>query len=96
MTNNEPQSSDEFPQGMTFTRKPVQDPYTVGVSCEKGTLYPETCVMIEDDGKSIQQLRAERQARDRKAWLARNKHLAPMSFKESHGRVNKEYHKNDK
>lgn len=38
---NEPQSSDEFPAGMKFTREPIDNP--LAVACGKGTMYPITC-----------------------------------------------------
>lgn len=58
----EPQSSDEFPQGMKFTRESIEDPYALGITYNKGTLYPETCEM------TIQEARAARQARGRAVW----------------------------
>lgn len=37
MTNiNEPQSSDEFPQGMKFTREDTIDPYAVVETLQEG------------------------------------------------------------
>lgn len=38
-------SSDELPQGMKFTREPIENP--LAITCNKNTLYPETCSMCK-------------------------------------------------
>jgi len=47
MTNlSEIQNSEDMPVGMTFTRKPIQDPFALEkVACGEGTMYPNTCSM---------------------------------------------------
>lgn len=43
-----PTSSDEMTESnFKVDTRPFEDPFALGVSCEKGTMYPETCELCK-------------------------------------------------